>query len=367
MNIGIDCRLAGSKHAGIGRYISELVKEVTKSETHTWVLFFFDQQQADEMLSNRNKLSNVIVKYVPIRHYTLAEQLRLPHHFQAAQLDLLHVPHFNVPLFYTGKVVVTIHDLLWHDHRGTTVTTLPHWQYWIKYFFYRLVTTFAVKRAHAIIVPTKTIRSILKQYYPQAKKKTSVITEGYPQELLKSAAQHGTITRKKQQLLYVGSLYPHKNVELVLRALKQLPDYKLVIVGARSVFLDKTQQTAMRLGVSSQVSFRGFLPDSELAKMYLESAALIQPSFSEGFGLTGLEALALNTPVLASTIPTFKEIYQRAAIYFDPTSPDSFVRAVGALKKQPISDFIPTARSVVKQYSWSQMAKETLKLYTQLD
>jgi hypothetical protein len=81
-----------------------------------WIIFFTDRAQATEVLGPdwATALTQVSVKYTPIQHYTLEEQLKLPRIFNSSQLDLLHVPHFNVPLAYQGKLIVTIHDLLWH-------------------------------------------------------------------------------------------------------------------------------------------------------------------------------------------------------------------------------------------------------------
>jgi hypothetical protein len=143
LTIGIDCRLAGKKHAGIGRYIENLVIRLPKvakeqkdnRQTIKWVYFFYDQSQANEISdqipeSNRSTIKTVIA---PIRHYSLAEQVKLPAIFKKENLDILHVPHFNVPILYAGKLVVTIHDLLWHERKGLHVTTLHPFLYWLTY------------------------------------------------------------------------------------------------------------------------------------------------------------------------------------------------------------------------------------------
>ncbi|PIR62307.1 MAG: hypothetical protein COU65_04145, partial [Candidatus Pacebacteria bacterium CG10_big_fil_rev_8_21_14_0_10_42_12] len=132
--IGIDCRLSGVRNAGIGRYVSNLVHELlplSKSEV-TLVLFFYDEVQQAEVLG-RDVPENCEVVLAPVQHYSFSEQLRLPTIFRKAKIDLLHVPHFNVPLFYQGKYVVTIHDLLWHERKGRAVTTLAPTVYWLKY------------------------------------------------------------------------------------------------------------------------------------------------------------------------------------------------------------------------------------------
>lgn len=364
MKIGIDCRLAGPKHAGIGRYITELICRLVDENNHQWVLFFFDKEQALEVLPRTSfSQNNIKLVFVNVKHYSFNEQLLMPGIFKNENLDLLHVPHFNIPVFYTGKLIVTIHDLLWHEQRGTAVTTLPSWQYWLKYVAYRIVTNLSVFKAEYIIVPSQTIKTELVKHYKHSKQKIRVITEGYSEKLTNFNGSGSVITRKKNQLLFVGSLYPHKNVALIIKALKKLTKYNLVIVGSRSIFMDETKKLVEELGISKQVLFKGHLSDPELSEIYRESVALVQPSLSEGFGLTGLEALALGTPVLASDISVFREIYQDAAIFFDPLSVDSFVKSVKLLNNFSADKFKLIAKKVVDQYSWDNMANATLEVY----
>jgi glycosyltransferase involved in cell wall biosynthesis len=363
MLIGIDCRLSGPEHAGIGRYISELTVRLINNRTHNWVLFFSNLSQAENVLpKDAFKQSNVQIKFVQVKHYTLKEQILLPIVFNKFKLDLLHVPHFNIPIFYRGKIIVTIHDLLWHDQKGAKVTTLPAHLYWLKYFAYLMVARMAVNKSAKIIVPSKTIKGELIKHYPNAVKKIKVINEGFSQKLTPQSSD-SEIVRKSNQLLFVGSLYPHKNVDLVIRALKEIPKFKLVIVGTRSIFMDQTRKLVQKMRVENQVEFKGRVSDAVLSEIYRESAALIQPSFSEGFGLTGLESLALKTPVLASDIPVFREIYKDAAIYFDPNSTKSLIRAIKALSIDPKNDFERKAKAVTELYSWSEMTSEILNTY----
>ena len=74
--IGIDCRLAGVKHAGIGRYTQNLVRRVIANQNYDWVLFFHDKEQAKKVLQNQFKKAKVV--YLPIKHYSFKEQLTLP-------------------------------------------------------------------------------------------------------------------------------------------------------------------------------------------------------------------------------------------------------------------------------------------------
>lgn len=360
--IGLDCRLAGTKHAGIGRYISELIRHLLpllKQQT-TLVLFFFDQTQAKEVLGQDIRHPRLELIYAPIKHYGWQEQWRMPKVFAAAKLDLLHVPHWNVPLAYRGKLIVTIHDLLWHEQRGLHMTTLKPWQYLFKYLFYLLIVRQATRRATAIIVPAQTIADTVGKYYPSCRHKITVVKEGVA-PAYQFTATAGKSSRK--QLIYTGSLYPHKNLQLVIRALHKLPKYQLVVVGARNVFQDQIRQLVARHKVKAQVKFLGFVEDRKLIQLYSKASALVQPSLSEGFGLTGLEAMAAGLPVLASRIPIFAEIYQDGAIFFDPHDQDSFLSAVRELELADRHELRQKGQAVAAAYSWQQMATDIAAIY----
>jgi glycosyltransferase involved in cell wall biosynthesis len=131
-------------------------------------------------------------------------------------------------------------------------------------------------------------------------------------------------------------------------------------VTARNVFQARIKKLVKDKGLTHRVHFLNFLSDEKLAFEIQSSQALIQPSLSEGFGLTGLEAMSLNTPVLASSILVFKEVYQNGAIYFDPYSSLSLIKAIKHLNKiKPKSAIV---KKVVNQYSWDQMARQTFEL-----
>ena len=364
--IGIDCRLAGLRHAGIGRYITELIRHISDHQQIDWVLFLSDSKQKNELFPDQLP-SNISCIITPIRHYSFQEQLKFPKILNSQKLDLFHVPHFNVPIFYAGKIVVTIHDLLWHEHKGSQVTTLPVWQYWIKYCFYRVITLVAVRKAIRIFVPSTAVKTTLKKYYPYTKDKIVITPEAVGEELTQFAKNSTEQKRDQKMLLYVGSLYPHKNIKVVLEALaNQLQEYTLRIVGSRSVFRLPIEQQVAELGLTERVIFMGKVSDSSLAELYKTCFATVQPSLSEGFGLTGLEAMSFKSPVIASDIPVFKEVYQKGAVYFDPSSANEFSNAVIFLESaQEYKKIQNQTTKVVQQYSWKELAKTTYQNYLQ--
>jgi glycosyltransferase involved in cell wall biosynthesis len=225
---------------------------------------------------------------------------------------------------------------------------------------HKYVSKQAAKKALKIFVPAKAVEEIVLKYYSFAKNKIIISKEGIAPIYEKNLSQKSSLPEPKikKQLIYTGSLYPHKNLKIIIQSLKKLPKYKLLIASSRSIFQDQINSLIANYKVKQQVVLLGFVPDEKLIALYQESTALVQPSLSEGFGLTGIEAMASHTPVLASDIKVFKEIYQDAAFFFDPHSSNSFLKAVQNLELANRKKVISKGLQVASQYSFDKMAKE---------
>ena len=105
MKIGFDARMIS--HPGIGRYIRSLVPEIVKKAPEDRFILFGDPEKLEKFL----RYDNVDFFKWDTPIYSVWEQF-LPL-YARMKLDLLHVPHFNVPLFSKKKIVATIHDLIY--------------------------------------------------------------------------------------------------------------------------------------------------------------------------------------------------------------------------------------------------------------
>ena len=370
MKIGIDCRMMGLKHAGIGRYVENLVTEVLKMDKDNEYVLFTSKEFTQKP---QFQGGNVKLVATEIPHYSLKEQFLMPTLIAREKVDLMHFPHFNVPVFYRGRYIVTIHDLIKHASRGTATTTRNPLVYWLKYLGYKLVFGLAVLRASKILVPSQEVKSELANEYHLPLEKIVVSYEGVDEAIKSDLSPKSVLSKyqiKSPFLLYVGSVYPHKNIERLIEAVKILiANYKLpitlVIVCGRSVFWERLQKTIRQMKAEKLVNLVGFVPNEELAVLYRQASAFVFPSLSEGFGLPGLEAMAQGTPVVASDIPVFREVYGVAAEYFNPLDSHDIaqkIKLVMADKKRR-EKLVEEGQRQVKKYSWEKMASETLLVY----
>jgi len=165
--------------------------------------------------------------------------------------------------------------------------------------------------------------------------------------------------------VYIGNAYPHKNLSRLIDAIILLKT-KLIIVSGRSIFIERLQKEINRKNASKLVEILGFVTDKDLKNLYKNSIAFVFPTLSEGFGLPPMEAINAGTLAVISDIPVLKEVYEDSVLYFDPLDVNSIADAllkVVNIKEDERKIKILKSQQFVKKYSWSKMAKETLKIY----
>lgn len=177
---------------------------------------------------------------------------------------------------------------------------------------------------------------------------------------------------KKPYLLYVGNAYPHKNLESLLRAfkiiLKKEPDLCLVLVGKTDHFYNKLRKKAKESGLENEVVFANQVSNEELKQLYQNGLAYVFPSLSEGFGLPGLEAMKQRLPVVCSNQGSLPEIYEQAAIYFNPKNIEEMAETIlRVITDRNFREELKKAgEDQIKKYSWQKCGQETLRVYKDL-
>jgi glycosyltransferase involved in cell wall biosynthesis len=360
MKILLDARLYGLENAGLGRYLINLIDGLIKVDEHNNYTILLKGNYYDRL---RLPLNWHKVK-VNFGHYGWEEQIKLLFLIKNLDPDLVHFPHFNVPLFCPKPYVVTIHDMLMHKQRGRDATTLPILEYKFKRIGYRIIFDHAVRFARKVIVPSNTVRQELISYYGLNPQKIRVTYEGVNELTTKGQTK---IKLDKPYFIYTGNAYPHKNLERAFTAVAQLSeDVVFAIVSSRNVFVERLKQLVNKKSWQGRIKLLGFVSDENLSNLYRNSLGFLFPSLSEGFGLPGLEAMAAGTLCLCSDIPIFREIYKNNAIYFDPKDTNSIKDAlekVMRMTKEDRQKIIAIGKNFVRQYTWDKMAKLTLEAY----
>jgi len=113
--------------------------------------------------------------------------------------------------------------------------------------------------------------------------------------------------------LMVGTNDPRKNFEFAASCISEQLNKKVVMVGGNH---RNFRQTVTK--ESNNLIRVGHISLENLKWLYMNASALVSPSLYEGFGIPNLEAMALECPIICSDIPVFREVCDKAALYFNP-------------------------------------------------
>lgn len=348
MRLVVDARMIGAGNTrGIGRYIKELTDHIRPLLA-----------QNDEMILLDPK----------IPWYGIAEQLRFPSIIRQAKPDLLWVPHWNAPLLYRGPLAITVHDLLLiHQPISAKASTRGPIISWLKRLGHRIILSNAIRRASIILVPTQSVANDIKEYFPSASGKLVVTGEGLS---ILPAPASGDSRLTTHYLLYVGSAYPHKRLDLLIDAWSTLsskhPNLSLVITGKDDVFLSRIKSTVEENRVE-RVLFVGPVDDQELSTLYANASVFVFPSSFEGFGLPPIEALSVGTPVVVSDIPVLREVLPIDGVFFfksgDKDGMIDAIEVVLADLPKAESEAVQGEQEVRRRHRWEDAAARTLQAF----
>jgi glycosyltransferase involved in cell wall biosynthesis len=371
MRIGIDARLFGTRHGGIGRYSEQLIKNLEKIDQTNEYYIFVQKSEFESYTPTASNFHKVRADFKP---YGIFEQLLFPFLLYKYRLKLVHFTHFNVPLIYQKKFIVTIHDLIISHYPDSRATTLPPLIYKIKLLAYNWVVKSTARRAKKIIAVSQFTKNDIVKFLKVKAEKITVCYEGVDLPEVSEVGNSEVLNRLgigREFLLYVGSAYPHKNLEKLILAFLALadnyPDLQLVLGGKKNAFYEKLEAWLIALDNKNypRIIFTDYLSDSELAALYASAKVYVFPSLIEGFGLPPLEAQTYGLPVVASDASCLPEVLGKSALYFDPNSIEEMTEKIKFVldDNNLRSELIKNGKENLKLFSWEQMAQEIHDLY----
>lgn len=363
MTIGIDGRLWNQ--GGVGRYIKNLCINLAKiDKKNSYVLFARkqDKQEIDEKIKNKDwRIVTANFKW-----HSISEQLRFSRVIKRENVDLMHFPYFSVPILYRKPYVVTIHDLIFHHFVSGASSTLPLWLLGFKVIAYRIVVANAARKSKKIIAVSNFTKRDVSNMLGVKGEKIEVIYEAADDVKLATKSEE----KIKNYFLYVGNVYTHKNVGLLLQAfkilLKEKPDLRLVFVAKNDFLYKKLREHVKKNIGEDKVVFLENVSDERLSELYKGAICLVRPSLMEGFSLPPLEAMENKCLVLASDIPVHREVFENGIIYFDHFNQDDILakmRYVISLPTIEKEKLVKKGLEQASKYSWSKTAQETLRVY----
>jgi glycosyltransferase involved in cell wall biosynthesis len=256
----------------------------------------------------------------------------------ARAADVVHHPLPALTIAGPRPQVVTVHDLAFEALPGRFDARFRHYA--------RLVHRLAVRRADAVVVPSRATADELERRW--GVRDAVVVPHGPGQEL---AVRRG----EPRHLLYVGDAEPRKDVPTLLAAYAR---YRSAVAAPLPLVLAGRGHAHVRAPGVTVVDAPG--PDA-LAGLYAHAAALVHPSLHEGFGLTVLEALTAGTPVIAADVPAVREVAGDRARYVPPG--DASALAAALADPPPALPPAGTSGAAEARHTWERSARGHIAAY----
>lgn len=340
MRIGIDARLI--RAYGIGSYVRGLLGGLAATARDERYVVF--ARPGDRSLIP----SEFEIVEADVQPYTLTEPLRMRRYVDGADLDLVHAPHFTLP--WTRLPLVT-----------TLFDAIPFYfplRNPVAFAYITLMMQTAARRAERILTISHAAKRDLVAALDVDPEQIDVSHIGVDEIYFRPGPAS---TRWTPYFLFVGRVAEHKNVEVLLDALKIVrqsePAIRLVLAGGNH---DARGDEG--------VVVPGYVSEDELLAIYRGAVAVVMPSFMEGFGLPPVEGMALGTPAITSTAEALVEVTGDAALHFDARSAPALAEAMLALYRQPElrAQLAERGRERAGHFTWERCARETRGVYEQV-
>jgi glycosyltransferase involved in cell wall biosynthesis len=404
LRIGIDARELLGQTTGVGRYLGELLRRWTvRSDAGARRLVLY----APEKLRVGFAEGAVDIRVLPGGRGTWWEQTALGHAVRRDKPDVFFAPAYTAPLGTGTPLAVTIHDISFIAH--------PEWFRPRERWRRRVLTTRAARTASVVFTDSEFSRREIEQRLKVPPSRLQVIPPGVlspirdwrvtdrepraasreseaenvesraaSRELEAENVQSRAASRESQAengesraasrepraplVLFVGSLFNRRRlpdlIHAFARATADRPDARLAIVGAdRTWPRQDLHAVAASAGVGHRTDIADYLPGEDLAKLYTQASVFAFLSEYEGFGLTPLEALAADVPIVTLDTPVAREVYGPSAEYVARGDIDGTAAALRRFLESPAAarNQLAHASAVLARYSWDHAADETLR------
>jgi glycosyltransferase involved in cell wall biosynthesis len=270
----------------------------------------------------------------------------------------------------------TTHLLRNPPRRGLLTTTVHDMTSWLMPELHtaanvRADHSFAetLKRANGVIAVSQSTKDDAIRILGLAPEKIAVIHSGVASEFFRVPPADLDSVRKRYGLhrpfvLFVGTIEPRKNIDLLLDAYGQLApslreEFELVLAGPIGW---AREDTVARLGVSR---YLGYIPEPDIAPLTAAATAFLYPSLYEGFGFPVAQAMAAGVPVITSNTSSLPEIAGDAALLIDPRSTSELRDALSRLLLSSglRAELAARGRRRALNFTWETCAARSLEFF----
>jgi glycosyltransferase involved in cell wall biosynthesis len=311
MRIAVDAR-AFFMRTGIARYTRAMIAELAaKGVSHEWLLLISDRHEISDV-PDFGAHVRVAVSSAPWLGGA-RERRQLAAEARAWRAEAFY--SIFPPIAVDGlPSLVTIFDCIPWSH--------PHLLPPRVVRAFRAASKRALANADRVVAISNATAAQVERWFPAAAGKVSVAPCGLSRELEPAGLERDG---GREGVLFVGTIEPRKNVPLIVRAARALPQIPFTIVGKPGW---GSYDLATDVKGLPNVTWLSRVEDEELRRLYRQAAVLVYPSVVEGFGLPVLEAIASGVLPIVSTASALVELVPDRELQVDPSQPFSLTRVI---------------------------------------
>jgi len=304
------------------------------------------------------------------------EQVFLPRVIRSVRPDVMHSPHYTMPVSNSGrhgpKQVVTLHD--------ATFVSDPKLHLAVKARFFTAWTRFSCRRADALLVPSQATKDELVRVVHADPDRIKVIPHGVDHRRFRRPASDEVrevrawlgLSAEAPFIAFLGTLEPRKNVPGLIRAFtaacSTLPTPPTLVLAGGPGWDSDIDAALAAVPAHLQVIRPGFVPDNLLPGLLGGAEVVAYPSFGEGFGLPVLEAMACGATVLTTNRLSLPEVGGDTVAYAKSPRVDDVAAELGRLLADPAAREALSSAAATRAatFGWMQTARGHRDVYESL-
>lgn len=351
---------------GIGTYVRNLVTHLARLDRDTEYVLICRPDDVGLAAELGGNFRGVATGAAP---YSVAEQLLVPRVVGRERVDLFHTPHYVLPPLTRGRAVVTIHDCIHLMFPQYLPNRLAH-------AYARTFMWTAAHRSDRVLTVSEASKRDILRFFDIPEQKISVIYNAID-ERFGVAPPEDEVHRVRERfqlhdefVLYAGNIKPHKNLERLIEAFRQvreegLDHLTLLIIGDEISKYATLRRAVHKHKLHKHVRFFGYVPHQTLAVLYRLATVFVFPSLYEGFGLPPLEAMASGTPVVTSNVSSLPEVVGDAAVLIDPYDPAAIAAGLRQVITNPAlrAELVAKGLARARDFSWPESIRRIRAIY----
>lgn len=326
MKIGFDAKRATQNFTGLGNYSRFVINNLAQFYTQNSYHLFSPKPSTNKSEIKQSPNISYIFK---VGFKPLWRSLGITQDIKKEGIELYHGLSNELPfdIHKTGaKSIVTIHDLIFLKY--------PNFYPFIDRHIYDIKARYACRKADRIVAVSECTKKDIVEIYGIEPDKIDVVYQGcfsiFKQKVGENIKQQ---VKEKHNLpskflLSIGSIEDRKNILLIVKALKHIPDIHFVAIGGQRKYTEKVREYIRQNGLEDRVHILSGIPLNDLPAILQSSEIFIYPSLYEGFGIPIIEALNSGVPVIGATGSCLEEAGGPGSIYVDPHNENELVDAI---------------------------------------